>query len=76
MTALSGHDASVLALLAQSKSLSEGDKQKLLSSLEGRALSVGKALAGMDPAPTPADAAAAEGYQRWAAGQLSRRSPR
>ncbi len=46
MKPLSGREASILALLAQSKSLSEFDKIKILATLEGNALKIAQNIIG------------------------------
>lgn len=66
MKALSGREASVLALLVQSKGLSPGAKQRILSALDGQALKIAKVIVGDTKKPAKALRLAAEGFKAWA----------
>jgi hypothetical protein len=63
---LSGRDSSVLALLAQSSSLPEQDKVRMLNSLQGKALEIGSFLIGREDQPSTEVRKAAEGLKNWA----------
>ncbi len=66
MKPLSGREASVLALLAQSRDLSAQDKKRILESLEGQALKIAKVMVGQAKNPAKSDRDAAEGFTAWA----------
>jgi len=63
---ISGREASILALLAQSPNLSASDKQRILCSLDGRALKIAKALVGETARPAKSIKDAADGFSAWA----------
>lgn len=75
---LSGREASVLALLAQSQSLSAAEKRRILSSLEGQALKIARVIVGQTKRPTKMFVGrtkrstkavrAAKGFRAWAKG--------
>jgi len=66
MKSISGREASVLALLAQSPNLSASDKQRILGSLDGKALKIAKALVGETARPAKSVKDAADGFSTWA----------
>ncbi len=65
---LSGREASVLALLAQSKGLSPSEKQRILSALNGQALKIARVIVGDEKRPARSFQVAAEGFTSWAKG--------
>lgn len=66
MKPLSGREASVLALLAQSQSLSDADKRRILSALDGQALKIAQAITGQTKHPAKSVRKAADGFRAWA----------
>jgi hypothetical protein len=64
---LTGREASVLALIAQSLSLSREDKDRILATLDGDALRIAKVMVGDITNPSKADKKAADGFHAWAA---------
>lgn len=68
MKALSGREATLLALLAQNPALPESDKRRVLKQLNGQALSIAKTIVGTEKRPTDAMRAAAAGFSSWAKG--------
>lgn len=66
MKALTGREASVLAILAQSRALSVQDKERILSTLEGSALKIAKVIVGWARNPSKAHKTAAKGFLDWA----------
>lgn len=65
---LSGHDSSILALLVQSQSLTSDDKQRILGTLNGRALEIARAITGEEKNPKENIRKAADGFITWAKG--------
>lgn len=65
---ISSREASVLALLAQRDphSLTDEDKQRILSVLDGRALQIAEAIIGTLKDPSESVKAAALGFTEWA----------
>jgi hypothetical protein len=66
MKPLSGREASVLALLAQSQSLSSEDKVRILSELNGQALKIAEVIIGKTNPLDRALVDAANGFTSWA----------
>jgi hypothetical protein len=62
---ISGRESSVLALLAQTIDLSESDKERILSSLDGQALKIAKVIVG-GKCSNKQVRLAAKGFQDWA----------
>lgn len=62
----SGREASVLALLAQSRSLPETDKRRILSTLRGKALKIAKVIVGDVKRSTKNIQTIANGFIDWA----------
>ncbi len=56
----------MLALLAQSQSLSAADKRRILSALDGQALKIAQVIVGDTKRPTKTVRAAADGFTAWA----------
>jgi hypothetical protein len=71
MRPLTGRESSILALIAQSGGLSEGDKRRILAELDGPALEVARALCGEEGVSEWA-ATAAAGLIGWANQQRGR----
>ncbi len=66
MKALSGREASVLALLAQNPRMAEPAKKRVLKQLNGQALTIAKVIVGDEKRATGNVKAAAEGFNTWA----------
>jgi hypothetical protein len=62
---LSGREASILALLAQSCNLPDKDKTRILALLDGSALKIAKVIVG-ETSPVEKVRIAAEGFTSWA----------
>lgn len=73
MKPLSGREASLLALLAQSQSLTSSDKRRILSALDGDALEIAQAILGQARRPRGAVRDAAKGFKDWADGLAAAR---
>lgn len=71
---LTGREASVLAMLAQSRYLSKRETTAILATLQGAALRIARVLVGQASRPSAKDREAAQGFVDWAR-QLKPRTP-
>ncbi len=69
---LKGKDADLLALLAQAPTLSEEDRDNVLSQLKGETLKIGRAIVGLDKNPSKKVQEAANEFIKWAKQQTSK----
>jgi hypothetical protein len=63
---LTGQEASILALFAQSPQLSEEQRDELLNNLKGVALKIGRAMFGLDKKPSKRIKKSADEFFAWA----------
>lgn len=63
---LSGRESSLLALLAQSMSLSSAHKKRILRKLNGVALKIARIIIGIEQHPEKYNKIVAEGFMEWA----------
>lgn len=68
MKAISGREATLLALLAEARGMSAAEKRRILASLDGQALMIAEVLVGTSKRPTKAAKDAADGLSAWAKG--------
>lgn len=66
MKPISGKESSILALIAQSKDISEDEISEILSHLSGRSLSIAKTILKINKSPTKSVKLAADGFINWA----------
>lgn len=74
MKAISGREASLLALLAQDGGLPKRDIERILGQLDGEARKIAEILVGRSTGGSKATRDAAEGLSDWAKGLIPVRS--